>query len=103
LVDFISTCVDHPNAKNEIFCISDGEDVSIRTFTDEISKGLNKRLIQIPLPVSIIKLLGKITGKSEPVEQLIGDLQIDSNKARQLLGWNPPFRMAETLQGLSKR
>jgi nucleoside-diphosphate-sugar epimerase len=103
LVDFISTCVDHPNAKNEIFCISDGEDVSIRTFTDEISKGLNKRLIQIPLPLSIIKLLGKITGKSEPVEQLIGDLQIDSNKARQLLGWNPPFRMAETLQGLSKR
>jgi nucleoside-diphosphate-sugar epimerase len=100
LVDFISTCIEHPKAKNEIFCISDGNVVSIREFTDEIAIGLNKRLIQLPIPVSIFKLLGKSVGKSEPIEQLIGDLQVDSSKARQLLGWTPPFTMAETLSKL---
>jgi nucleoside-diphosphate-sugar epimerase len=100
LVDFISTCVDHPNAKNEVFCISDGEDVSIRAFTDEIAKGLKKRLIQMPLPVFIFKLLGKITSQSEPIEQLIGDLQVDSSKARKLLNWTPPVTMTETLSKL---
>ena len=100
LVDFISTCVDHPKAKNEIFCISDGNDVSIRELTDGIAEGLTKKLIQLPIPMSIFKLLGKITGKSEYIEQLIGDLQVDSSKARDLLGWNPPFTMAETLRKL---
>jgi len=100
LVDFISTCIEHPKAKNEIFCISDGNDVSIRGFTDGIATGLNKKLIQLPIPVSIFKLLGKITGKSEAIEQLVGDLQVDSSKARQLLGWAPPFTMAETLSKL---
>lgn len=100
LADFIYICIDHPKAKNEIFCISDGNNVSIRRFTDEIAKGLNKRLIQLPLPVFIFKLLGKITGKSEPIEQLIGDLQVDSSKASQLLDWTPPFTMAETLSKL---
>jgi nucleoside-diphosphate-sugar epimerase len=100
LVDFISVCIDHPKAKNEIFCISDGHDVSIREFTDGIAKGLNKRLIQLSIPVFIIKLLGKMTGKNEPVDQLIGDLQVDSTKARELLGWRPPLTMTETLSKL---
>ncbi len=100
LVDFISTCVDHPKAKNEIFCISDGNDVSIRAFTDGIATGLNKKLFQLPIPVFIFKLLGKIMGKSEPIDQLFGDLQVDSSKARQLLDWTPPYTMAETLSKL---
>ncbi|MBA6381045.1 MULTISPECIES: NAD-dependent epimerase/dehydratase family protein [unclassified Colwellia] len=101
LVDFISTCIDHPKAKNEIFCISDGNDVSIREVTDGIALGLNKKLIQLPIPVFIFKLLGKITGRSEPIEQLIGVFQVDSSKARQLLNWTPPFTMAETFIKLS--
>jgi nucleoside-diphosphate-sugar epimerase len=101
LVDFVSMCIEHPKAKNEIFCISDGTDVSIREFTDGIANGLNKKLIQIPIPVSIFKLLGKITGKSEPIEQLIGDLQIDSSKARDILDWTPPVTMADTFCKLS--
>jgi nucleoside-diphosphate-sugar epimerase len=102
LIDFISTCIDHPQAKNEVFCISDGIDVSIRVFTDEIAKGLNKRLVQLPIPVAILKLLGKMMGKSAAIEQLIGDLQIDSNKARELLGWAPQVTMTEAFSKLPK-
>jgi nucleoside-diphosphate-sugar epimerase len=97
LVDFISTCIEHPKANNEIFCISDGKDVSIRDLTDGIAIGLNKKLIQLPIPVSIFKLLGRIMGKSEAIEQLIGDLQVDSSKARELIDWTPPFTMSEVL------
>ena len=101
LVDFISTCVDHPKAKNEIFCISDGNDVSIKELTDGIAKGLTKKLIQLPIPIPIFKLLGRITGKREPIEQLIGDLQVDSSKARELLDWSPSVTMAETFSKLT--
>jgi nucleoside-diphosphate-sugar epimerase len=101
LVDFISVCITHPRAANEVFCISDGVDVSIREFTNGIATGLNKKLIQLPIPVFIFKLLGKCTGKSEPIEQLIGDLQVDSSKARKLLDWTPPVTMAETFSKLT--
>jgi nucleoside-diphosphate-sugar epimerase len=101
LVDFISVCIAHPKAKNEIFCISDGNDVSIREFTDGIATGLNKKVMQLPIPVSILKLLGKIAGKSESIEQLIGDLQVDSSKARELLDWIPPVTMTETFSKLT--
>jgi len=102
-VDFISVCLTHPKANNEIFCISDGADVSIREFTDGIAMGLKKRLIQLPIPIYLFKLLGKITGKSELIDQLIGDLQVDSSKARDLLGWTPPYTMADTLSRLTRK
>jgi len=102
LVDFIDVCISHPKAANEVFCISDGVDVSIREFTDEIAKGLNKKLKQLPIPVFLFKLLGFITGKSNLIEQLIGDLQVDSSKARTLLDWAPPKTMTETLSKLVK-
>lgn len=96
LVDFISVCIEHPKAKNEVFCISDCNDVSIRQFSDGIAKGLNKKLVQLPLPVFIFKFFGKITGKSELVGQLVDDLQVDTKKARKLLDWTPPFSMSDT-------
>jgi nucleoside-diphosphate-sugar epimerase len=102
LVDFISVCIEHPKAKNEVFCISDGQDISIKEFTDAIAKGLDKKLLQIAIPNFIFYFLGKITGKADQVVQLTGDLQVDSSKATELIGWKPPFTMGETLQNLSK-
>jgi nucleoside-diphosphate-sugar epimerase len=100
LVDFIKVCITHPNAKNEVFCVSDGVDVSIKEFTNGIAMGLNKKLMQLPIPVSIFRFLSKMMSKNELVEQLIGDLQVDSSKAKQLLEWSPPFTMTETLNKL---
>lgn len=102
LVDFISTCIDHPKAKNEIFCISDMDDVSIYELTNRIAKGLSTSLLQLPIPIFMFKLAGVLTGKSEMIDQLIGDLQVDSHKAKELLNWTPSVSMADTFNQLTK-
>ena len=100
LVDFISICIEHPKAKNEIFCISDGTDVSIKEFTNGIAKGLNSRLLQLPVPKFIFNLIGRVTGRQTKIDQLVGDLQINSNKAKTLLGWTPVYTMTDALSRL---
>lgn len=102
LVDFISVCIDHPDAKNDVFCVSDGVDVSIKRFTNEIAKGLGKRMPQFPIPNIIFKMFGAVTGKQDQIYQLIGDLLIDSRKAQNVLGWAPPFTMGYTLSKLER-
>ena len=101
LTDFISACIEHPNAINEIFCISDGYDISTQEFTDEIAKGLNKKLIKLAIPIWIFRFLGLVVGKREQIEQLIGDLQVDSSKASELLDWYPKKTMTETFNKFS--
>ena len=98
LVDFIIHCIDHPSAANQTFLISDGEDLSLKSLITYIRKAMGKSPLLLSVPVFLFKLAGKLTGKSGVVDRLVGDLQIDSSKARELLDWKPPYTMEQGIQ-----
>lgn len=98
LVDFIICCVDHPKAANQTFLISDGEDLSLKGLIRYTRQTMGKPIWLLPVPVGLFKWLGKLTGKSTVIDRLVGDLQVDSRKAQELLEWSPPYSVQ---QGIS--
>ena len=98
LVSFIIHCIDHPKAANEIFLISDGEDVSTTELLKKVAKAFQVHSWLIPIPVSWMKLAAKIVGKGDVADRLFSSLQVDSSKARDLLGWQPVITMDEQLK-----
>ncbi|MDQ7001761.1 MAG: SDR family oxidoreductase, partial [Ghiorsea sp.] len=98
LVDFIVLCTAHPKAANEVFLISDGEDVSTTQLLQKIGKALGKPARLIPVPVGLMRFAAKLLGKADVAERLFGSLQVDSSKARVLLGWQPVVSMDEQLK-----
>jgi nucleoside-diphosphate-sugar epimerase len=101
LIDFITMCVNHPKAANQNFCISDGLDISIREFTDCIATSLNKKLIQLPVPISLMRLGARLVRKPSMAELLLDNLQVDSSNAYEVLGWVPPYTMEQAMASLS--
>lgn len=97
LADLLVTCAKHPNAGGHIFLASENETVSIKVFTNSIAKGLNKKIIQLPVPVSLMRLNGKLFCKSAMVEQLLGNLQVDSSNIKEILDWTPPYTMEQSM------
>ncbi|HDC4325210.1 NAD-dependent epimerase/dehydratase family protein [Aeromonas hydrophila] len=100
LADLLITCVSHPNAAGHIFLASDMKSVSIKQFTNAISEGLGKQVLQLPIPVVLIRLAGKIIGNSAMVEQLVGNLQVDSSNIKEVLDWTPPLTMQQAMATL---
>jgi len=98
LVDFIIHCIDHPKAANQIFLISDGEDLSLASLIQKIRQAMNKPSWLLPIPVVLFNLVGKLTGKMSVVNRLAGDLQVDSSKAISLLDWKPPYTLEQGIQ-----
>jgi nucleoside-diphosphate-sugar epimerase len=98
LVDFIITCTTHPNAAQQTFLISDGQDISTPELIQGMAKAAGVRAHILPVPVWILMCAGKLTGKSNAVQRLCGNLQIDSAKARSLLGWRPVVSFHEGLR-----
>jgi nucleoside-diphosphate-sugar epimerase len=98
LVSFIICCIDHPKAANEIFLISDGEDVSTTELLNKVSKALGKKPSLIPVPVSWMNFIVKLVGKGDVSTRLFCSLQVDSTKARDLLGWKPVITMDAQLK-----
>lgn len=100
LADLLVTCAVHPKAAGHTFLASDGETVSMNEFCNAIASGLGKKIVQIPIPPSIMYFGGKLTGKSAIVEQLIGDLEVDSSNASKVLDWVPPMTMKQAMMSL---
>lgn len=100
LVDLLKTCAVHPNAVGRTFLASDLETVSIKQFSNAIAYGLGKNVVQLPVPVSLMRLAGKIIGKSEMIEQLYGNLEVDYSDLEQILEWKPPFTMKQAMMFL---
>ena len=98
LVSFIKECITNPNAANQIFLISDGQDLSTKGLLKEIALASNVSIKLIPIPISLLKFFLKLMGKSSIVERLFGNLQVDIDKCHDLLGWTPPMKVDQALK-----
>lgn len=93
LVDALATCATHPKAAGQTFLVSDGEDVSTPELIRRTASALGMPTRLFPFPVTLMRLAGKLIGKSGAVNRLTGSLIVDSLKIREELGWSPPFSM----------
>ena len=98
LISFIIHCIDHPKAANEVFLISDGEDVSTTELLQRVAKAFGKRCLLIPVPVWLMTSVAKCLGKAGIADRLFSSLVVDSSKASDLLGWKPVVTMDQQLK-----
>lgn len=90
LVSFLLTCIDHPNAKNETFLVSDDEAVSLEQLIALLRKGMGVAPRLFYMPKFLILLVFVVIRRKQIYEQLLGNLEVDNSKAKNLLGWTPP-------------
>lgn len=98
LVDLIITCINHPNAANQTFLVSDNEDVSTADLLRKmaVAQGIPSRLL--PVPVALLNLCAKLTGKQAIAQRLLGNLQVDISHTQKLLDWQPIISLEEGLR-----
>lgn len=90
LVDLIVNCIDHPKAANEVFLVSDDQDVSTSEMVEYMAKAMGRPTWQIPVPLWCYNLVGKLLGKKDVVDRLTGSLQVDIAHTKETLDWKPP-------------
>ena len=98
LVDLIITCIDHPAAANQVFLAGDGQDLSTTELLRGVAIAAGKPSRLIPIPSSLLMFGATLLGKKAVAQRLLGSLQVDISKARDLLGWEPPISVEEGLR-----
>lgn len=103
LVDFIIVCTRHPAAANEVFLVSDAEDVSTADMVRFLAQGMDKKALLLPVPGGLLGTAAGLVGKRGLYTQLCCSLQIDSSKCRALLGWTPPVTAQAALVSVGRK
>lgn len=98
LVSFILHCVYHPLAANEVFLVSDGQDLSTTGLLKACASAMGVKSRLLPVPQKLIEVVAAMLGKRAVAQRLCGNLQVDITKARELLGWNPAYSVVDGLK-----
>lgn len=107
LADLIVHCLSAEGASGQTFLAGDGEDLSTPDLVRRIAHHLGRPPRLLPVPAGMLKMAGMLTGRSVQVQRLLGSFQIDIEKTRDMLDWQPPVTgneaMAETVSWFRNR
>ena len=84
-------------AENQIRFVSDGEDLSTPDLIRRLARAMAMNAKLVPVPISLLRLVGVVTGKTEALDRLLGSLQVDSARLRAS-GWRPKVSVEEGLR-----
>lgn len=97
LADVLVACAIDPRATRGCFHIADDDPLSVAELLRMVGDALGKPARLFPVPASVLRTIGKLTGRSAAIERLTDSLQLDTGHVKRVLDWRPPFT---TRQGL---
>ncbi len=97
IVSFIFECIENQRAGNELFLVSDNDDLSTPEIVELMGNLIGKNPKTIKFPIKLLWSMFTLLGKRKAAVSLMVDLQLDVNRSLELLEWSPPFnpRMKE--------
>lgn len=98
LVDLIAVTLNNPKAGGHVFLVSDGIDLSLPALIRQIAFAMNRKVILMPFPAWLFKVLFKLIGRSDMEQRLFGNLHVDIEKTEKTLNWKPPYTTQQSLQ-----
>jgi|APSaa5957512535_1039671.scaffolds.fasta_scaffold04660_6 nucleoside-diphosphate-sugar epimerase len=99
LVSFFLLIIEHPLALNNLFLISDSKSISTKDLVNNMIGDKSHLIKNLPIPKLLIKLLLYSIGKGHLNNKLLESLEINIDKSKDILGWNPPY---ETYSEINK-
>ncbi len=102
LVDFIVTCITHPQAANQTFFVSDGHDLSTTELVRGMAQAAGVPARLLPVPVWALQAGASLLGRRDMAQRLCDSLQVDISKTQELLGWKPPVNVDESLAKMAR-
>jgi len=98
LADATIAALRQPVSGARTYLVSDGEDLSTTALIRAMAAAMQRPARLIPVPPALLRLAGKLTGRSSAVDRLLGSLVIDSSRIRRELGWTPRYTVREGLE-----
>jgi len=97
LCDFLDHVSMLPLGANNIFVVSDNEDVSVPQLLRYLARAMQvkSRLFRVPLPM--LRMALTAIGRRQDFDRLCSSLQVQPAKALSILGWQPPMSFLEGL------
>ncbi|MFM0029612.1 SDR family oxidoreductase [Paraburkholderia madseniana] len=97
LANALVHCATDPRAAGQCFHIADATDSTVAEVVCTLARYMDKPARLLSVPPGMLRLAGKLTGRSAQIDRLMGSLRVDTTHVREVLGWQPPVSAEDGL------
>lgn len=98
LASLLSCCAVDPRAAGQAFIASDSRALSTTELIERLAAELGGRARLFHLPEAVIRVGGRLVGRSAEVDRLLDSFRIDASSSNGILQWAPPVSVEDGLQ-----
>jgi nucleoside-diphosphate-sugar epimerase len=102
LVDAIDAALDAASPPSGVHFVADAESVSVPALLIAVGEALGNPVRLKAVPLRLLKLAGRITGRRALIERLVGTLEADPTSFIDATGWRPRHALAEGLDATAR-
>lgn len=92
----------HPAARNQVYVLRDGEDVSTRRLGRMLCHALGRMPWIMPMPLFVLRWVFNLWNRPELFARLTGSFVVDDRKIRNTLDWRPPFSLLDAIRATAQ-
>ena len=96
-VSAIEAALRAPALAGETLPVADAETVSTSELVERLARILQVRLRSFRVPASALRGMSALVGRRADASRLLGSLEVDSTRFRELANWSPPHSLDEGL------
>lgn len=97
LVDLLEKCAVDPRAAGVLVLAGDAFSPSTPELFSQLSIAMGKTARVFPVPVALMRLAGRLTGRSAIVKRLTESLEVDPGSSSTEWAWQPPHEFADSI------
>jgi nucleoside-diphosphate-sugar epimerase len=98
LVDLLEKGVTEEAAAGALILAGDEHSPSTAELFREMAQAMGQRSRLFPFPIWVLRLAGRVTGKSAVLDRLTGSLEVAQGSSSNGWRWSPPFTFGESIE-----
>ncbi|MBU0912803.1 MAG: NAD-dependent epimerase/dehydratase family protein [Gammaproteobacteria bacterium] len=103
LVEVISRLIELDNDTERCFVAADRDTVSLSELIDILSDGMGHKVVNLAVPVALLRFVFKLSGKTSLYQKLCLPLTVDASRTYELLKWWPTSAASEKLKAVARQ
>ncbi len=100
LADAVADVLMVTGAVGRSYFVADEDAPSTRALTDMIAAAMGRRVPQVPVPVGLMLLAGRMSGREGLVRRLVDTLEVDCTALRTECAWRPRVATADGIAAM---
>ncbi|MGY6156155.1 UDP-glucose 4-epimerase family protein [Paraburkholderia graminis] len=97
LADALAQCATDSRAVGQCFHVADATDLTVADVVRTLARQMHRPVRLVPVPPALLRLAGKLTGRTAQIDRLTCSMRIDTSHIRETLDWRPPVSSEKAL------